>query len=217
VDESGTDALLLLSPDPYVFEQIRLALSGTGWRLLKAASPSETSALLLTAQPEISCLIAPLDVLQELPALQVPVLAVGPAALVEFADPSLFDDLLVDPWTPQELRYRVRQLIRQSRCPFPGGWLSITAQTIHANSADGDLNSFTLTHAESLILRLLCRARGAPVPRDTLAQLLGVAATSRSVDMRISRLRKKLADATASWAHPVRIVSDHAGGYSLQG
>jgi len=102
------------------------------------------------------------------------------------------EDYLRDPWTPEELALRaLAALARVSRrYRFPWGEVSFEGKDLRTPAG-----LVPLTLDESLILRMLLRSRGAPVPRPALALSTGKAAGSpgsRRLDVHVSAIRKKL-------------------------
>jgi two-component system, OmpR family, response regulator CpxR len=113
------------------------------------------------------------------------------------------DDYLSKPFNPRELVARIRAILRRTQaeaCP-PG---ERAAETLGLDDVAMDLGRRTvrragapveLTAVEFTLLELLLRAAGAVVRRDELARgALGRALLpfDRSIDVHVSRLRKKL-------------------------
>jgi two-component system, OmpR family, response regulator CpxR len=111
------------------------------------------------------------------------------------------DDYLPKPFNPRELVARIRAILRRAtadetaspqRTRIKVGDLEMDtgARTVHKNSADVELTSIEFT-----ILEALLRAAGQIVTREHIAEaVLGrkFFAYDRSVDMHVSKLRKKL-------------------------
>jgi DNA-binding response OmpR family regulator len=111
------------------------------------------------------------------------------------------DDYVPKPFDPRELVARIRAVLRRSQeIPAENGGeeslnvgdisLSLLARTATCNGV-----AVELTGAEFNMLELLLRHAGAVVTREELAQAaLGrpLSAFDRSVDVHVSRLRKKL-------------------------
>jgi two-component system response regulator CpxR len=114
------------------------------------------------------------------------------------------DDYLAKPCLPRELLARVRALLRRPPAPAaatPGETLSVGPLTIdpvhRVASIDGQV--LRLTAAEYGVLAALVRSAGRPVDKDTLTRSgLGrpLERFDRSVDVHVSRLRHKLAEAS---------------------
>jgi DNA-binding response OmpR family regulator len=112
------------------------------------------------------------------------------------------DDYLLKPFAMEELIARIRALLRR-----PGGALGLTltagnvsfdttAREVMVNDA-----SISVSRREMGVLEQLMRRNGRVVPKDVMEDKLygfGEEVTSNSVEVHISRLRKRLANANAS-------------------
>ena len=113
------------------------------------------------------------------------------------------DDYLPKPCNPRELAARLRAILRRSQTNgAPDDAIVISVNDTHLNSADRTTNhngaSLNLTSAEFNLLKILMQHAGRAVDKDTLSQEgLGrpLAAYDRSIDVHISKIRRKLADA----------------------
>lgn len=113
------------------------------------------------------------------------------------------DDYLPKPCNPRELAARLRAILRRSQTNgAPDDAIVISVNDTHLNSADRTANhngaSLNLTSAEFNLLKILMQHAGRAVDKDTLSQEgLGrpLAAYDRSIDVHISKIRRKLADA----------------------
>jgi len=119
-------------------------------------------------------------------------IAFGPPELLTGGSLTGCDDFLKEPWSPEELEWRLRKLV--TRKPpnfiFPWGSFEIRGLGIHTPSG-----SCLLCGQEQKILRLLVTNRGEPVSRDALYYGIWgkpASAKSRVVDVHVSSLRKKL-------------------------
>ena len=110
------------------------------------------------------------------------------------------DDYLVKPFEPQELVLRLRAILRR-HTPYHQN----THKTVllrfglwHYNPEfEGLIHTQTqekrsLTGVEITLLRGLSARMGQVMTRDDLAQLCGLSANPRSVDVQITRLRRKI-------------------------
>ncbi len=116
------------------------------------------------------------------------------------------DDYVPKPFEPRELVARVETLMRRSR-ETPSrrltgaGDLVLETETRRVTLKDEEIE---LTSMEFELLRILMESRGRVLTREMLLRRLrgfdggGADIYDRSVDMLISRLRKKLADDTKS-------------------
>jgi len=129
------------------------------------------------------------------------------------------DDYVPKPFEPRELVARVETLMRRSR-EVPArrlsaaGGLVLETETRRVTLRGDEVE---LTSAEFELLRLLMDSRGRVLSRETvLRRLRGTAAeiTDRSVDMLVSRLRRKLDDDSRS---PRLIKTIRGSGYQFVG
>ena len=127
------------------------------------------------------------------------------------------DDYIPKPFEPRELVARVETLMRRSRDTparrlSTAGGLLLETET-HRASLNG--NELELTSTEFELLRILMESGGRVFSREMLLRKLrGIDSDiyDRSVDMLISRLRKKLADDSRS---PRFIKTIHGTGYQF--
>jgi two-component system, OmpR family, response regulator len=125
------------------------------------------------------------------------------------------DDYVAKPFSPRELLARLRAVLRRAR-PDPGGErLSAGGVTLDvaARAAELDGQTLDLTGLEFDILLALVRRAGRVIPRATLLAEAGrddATVSDRTVDVHISRLRKKLGDDSRS---PARIRTVRGVGY----
>ena len=111
------------------------------------------------------------------------------------------DDYLPKPCNPRELAARLRAILRRAHPPQPGdSTASVTVGRTMVDptdrSASFDGTELQLTSAEFNVLRTLLSSAGTVVDKESLSQqALGrpLQAYDRSIDVHISKLRKKLA------------------------
>ena len=152
---------------------------GTGFELLKALrQQSSVPVLLLTARGEAVDRILGLEI--------------GA------------DDYLAKPFDPRELVARVRAIFRRTREAAPAGPRNEHDEVLDVGEISMSLGTRTvtcsaqpvdLTSVEFNVLELLLRNAGSVVTREQIAEVaLGrpLNAFDRSVDVHVSRLRKKL-------------------------
>ncbi|MBY0463274.1 MAG: response regulator transcription factor [Alphaproteobacteria bacterium] len=108
------------------------------------------------------------------------------------------DDYLTKPFEPLELLARLKSLIRRSSVPD-----SDSSSLIHFGDYTFDIQNgrlknkeelVFLTSTEMILLKTLAQTPGHPFSRDELAQRIGHRVSERTVDVQITRLRKKIGD-----------------------
>jgi len=130
------------------------------------------------------------------------------------------DDYLPKPCNPRELVARLRAILRRSKgsAPEPAAGVIEVGQTIvdpGNRSASHGGSPLKLTSAEFNVLQTLASRAGTVVNKETLSkEALGrsLAAYDRSVDVHVSKVRKKLAAAGGDDL----IVSVRGSGYQFR-
>jgi two-component system phosphate regulon response regulator OmpR len=125
------------------------------------------------------------------------------------------DDYLAKPFEPRELVLRIRAILRRARQTGERR-TSVSFGEYAFDLAQGRLQkngtAFTLTTGESQLLRVLAEKAGEPVTRAALAAALGVGSNERSVDVQMSRLRRKIEE---DGGKPLYIQTVRGSGYVL--
>ncbi len=116
----------------------------------------------------------------------------GPAELLPGCFLAGCDEYLKEPWSPEELEWRLRSLCKDREEAFRFSWGSFEIGSLELSSPAG---SRGLCLQEQRILRILAANAGEPVSREAL--YYGIwgrpsSGESRAVDMHIASLRKKL-------------------------
>jgi two-component system phosphate regulon response regulator OmpR len=108
------------------------------------------------------------------------------------------DDYLSKPFEPRELLLRVASILRRSPRdePAPTRELRLGAFVWDMDRTElrQDDQPVHLTQAERDLLSILAEVAGQGVPRDDLAVRTGNSANPRTVDVQVTRLRKKIED-----------------------
>lgn len=129
------------------------------------------------------------------------------------------DDYITKPFSPRELRARIRAILRRG-APTPGG------ETHRFGNYELDMARFELrrggqqveaTHTELKLLAAFLRARGRVLTRESLLEQVwgpGVYVTDRVVDNHVVALRKKIEEDGAA---PKFLVSIRGVGYRFDG
>ena len=127
------------------------------------------------------------------------------------------DDYVTKPFEPDELLARIHALVRRSR------WVSMAA-SCHLGPIEVDLlrarvtkhqRPVELTTKELMLLQYLFARRGCAISRiELLSEVWGYrSASTRTVDVHVATLRRKLED---NPAHPVYIVTVPRSGYMIR-
>ncbi len=109
------------------------------------------------------------------------------------------DDYLPKPFEPEELILRIQAILRRGYVP-----VSVEAQTEYQlgpyrwspemGELHGPDGGVKLSDMENKLLRALASRPGQPINREALAELMGIQTQSRSIDVMVVRLRRKLGD-----------------------
>ena len=123
------------------------------------------------------------------------------------------DDYLVKPFEPRELLLRIENILRRSK---PLEQAETVFGEFQFSAASGELRkgaeAIFLTSTEIKLLEILCEQIGKPISREDLSKRLN-GISERSVDVQITRLRKKL---EADPRQPKYLQSVWGQGYVLR-
>jgi two-component system phosphate regulon response regulator OmpR len=107
------------------------------------------------------------------------------------------DDYLPKPFEPKELLLRLKAILRR-RDKIPQ---AVTTFRLGKWTYDPDLNelksadeTLRLTSVESTLLENLAKHAGKVLSRDELARLCGLDGNDRTIDVQVTRLRRKIED-----------------------
>ena len=125
------------------------------------------------------------------------------------------EDYLAKPFEPKELVLRINAILRRTNTQRERAkWLGFGQYRFDAGS--GQLKRgeevVYLTSSEADMLRMLAVNAGKPVSREQLATLLPGGSNERSVDVQITRLRKKIEDREGK---PIYLQTMRGAGYLL--
>ena len=105
------------------------------------------------------------------------------------------DDYLAKPFEPRELLLRIKAILRRTGNKVAGGdkigKYDYNLDQRRLTSADNEIH---LTESENMLLSLLYGAKNETIDRYELADKMGLDASERSIDVQITRLRKKIED-----------------------
>ena len=123
------------------------------------------------------------------------------------------DDYLPKPFEPEELALRCAAILRRSHKDAPPEEVEMSGLVF--NAARGELRDgdkrIRLTDAELQLLTVLAAKAGEPVDREDLAALTS-AGMERSVDVQVTRLRRKI---EPNPREPIHIQTVRGVGYRL--
>jgi two-component system, OmpR family, phosphate regulon response regulator OmpR len=123
------------------------------------------------------------------------------------------DDYLAKPFEPEELALRCAAILRRSHKDVPPEEVEMSGLVF--NAARGELREgdkrIRLTDAELQLLSVLAANAGEPVDREDLAALTS-AGLERSVDVQVTRLRRKI---EPNPREPIHIQTVRGVGYRL--
>lgn len=123
------------------------------------------------------------------------------------------DDYLPKPFEPEELALRCAAILRRSHKDAPPEEVEMSGLVF--NAARGELREgdkrIRLTDAELQLLTVLAANAGEPVDREDLAALTS-AGMERSVDVQVTRLRRKI---EPNPREPIHIQTVRGVGYRL--
>jgi len=125
------------------------------------------------------------------------------------------EDYLSKPFEPKELVLRINAILRRTSAQRERSkWLSFGEYRFDLGSGQLRRGEATvhLTASEAELLKMLARNAPKPVARDVLAQRLPEGSSERSVDVQMSRLRKKIGD---SEGKPAYLQTIRGAGYIL--
>lgn len=128
------------------------------------------------------------------------------------------DDYLPKPFEPMELVMRLKAILRRSARQSPKA-IESNSFTIGPWHTDFDRKALVqgedflkLTDIENRLIKALCSYAGEPVSRERLADICEIEAGERTIDVQVTRLRKKL---EADTKNPRYLQTVRGKGYVL--
>lgn len=201
--------ILVVDDDNRLRELLRKYLSDNGFRVSAAADAAEARKALAAFDFDLMVLdlMMPGETGLELTASlrkerRVPILML--TAMSESVDriaglESGADDYLIKPFEPRELVLRINSILRRvNEMPQTPEPVSdrVAFGPFEFDTARGELNRgeerIRLTDAERELLTALARNAGATLSREELARLTGPGNSARTVDVQVTRLRRKI-------------------------
>lgn len=199
--------LLVVDDDARLRDLIRRFLSQQGWRVSTAQNAQDARDILsfLTCDLLIVDIMMPgengLELTRSI-AGKTPILLLS--AMGESTDritglENGADDYLPKPFEPRELALRCQAILKRTQTPraHNQNWLSFgpfrfDPQRGQLWTTEGGDHFVHLTESETALLRTLARNPDHPVSREDLAQATGADSASRTVDVQMTRLRRKI-------------------------
>lgn len=130
------------------------------------------------------------------------------------------DDYLAKPFEPRELVLRLQALLRRAeQRRTPPAVETVTLGPMRFDLGRGELlresgERIRLTEAEVVLLRALAARDGDPVDREALARELGGDVNARTIDVHVTRLRRKI---EPDPRFPRYLLTSRGAGYRLVG
>lgn len=221
--EDGAPHILIVDDDDRIRTLLKRFLSENGYRTSAAADGGAARDLLTAVDFDLLIVdvmmpgLSGFELTERVRAASdVPILLLTARGLAEDRIEGLergADDYLSKPFEPRELLLRVASLLRRSRTAGAGQPLTFGACAF--SPGRGELRRHDkvvkLTTGELALLRALAQKPGQPISRSTLAEQTS-AALERSVDVQVTRLRKKIEDDPRT---PIYLQTVRGVGYVL--
>ena len=125
------------------------------------------------------------------------------------------DDYLPKPFEPEELALRIGSILKRAAPEAPIEELKLAGMIFHVGKGElrKDGRLVRLTESETQLLSILAQRAGAAISRHELA-MLTAAGVERSVDVQVTRLRRKI---ERDPREPVHLQTVRGVGYRLTG
>lgn len=128
------------------------------------------------------------------------------------------EDYLTKPFEPKELLLRIQAILRRTIIHEERAVSDSVVQfgdfifNLATSQLSKGVELINITSGEAAILKLLAENAGSPVSRDALSKAMPSVASERSIDVQMSRLRKKLQENDSK---PVHLQTVRGAGYVL--
>lgn len=125
------------------------------------------------------------------------------------------DDYLPKPFEPEELALRIGSILKRAAPEAPVEEIKLSGMIFHVGKGElrKDGRLVRLTESETQLLSILAARAGAAISRHELA-VLTAAGVERSVDVQVTRLRRKI---ERDPREPVHLQTVRGVGYRLTG
>ncbi|MFO0995587.1 MAG: response regulator transcription factor [Alphaproteobacteria bacterium] len=198
--------ILVVDDDKRLRELLRRFLAENGFRVTAAADAAEARAKIdnLAFDLIVLDLMMPgesgLSLTQSLRKTStVPILMLTAMGETDHRIAGLesgADDYLAKPFEPRELVLRMRTILRRVPPPAAAPPPAISLGAYRFDLAREELSNgeriVRLSSGEQRLLRILAERPGTPHSREQLYEQMGSAARGRSIDVQITRLRRKI-------------------------
>ncbi len=223
IDEDAAH-ILVVDDDDRIRSLLKRYMTDHGYRASTAADGEEARALLGGVEFDLLILdvmmpgLSGFDLTEKIRAASnVPIILLTARGLpderVEGFERGA-DDYLAKPFEPRELLLRVAALLRRSQ-PRAQNQEVLTFGEATFSPGRGELRRgedlIKLTSSELALLRALARKPGEAISREALAEQTSTA-MERSVDVQVTRLRKKIEDDPRT---PIYLQTVRGVGYAL--
>jgi len=216
--------ILVVDDDYRIRALLKRYLAENGFRASLAADAEEARAILGSVDFDLLVLdvmmpgMSGLELAEKVRATSdVPILQLTARGLPEDRIAGLergADDYLAKPFEPRELILRIQALLRRARPPARDKQVLTFGECTFAPGR-GELRRnddlVKLASGELALLRALARKPGAAISRADLAEQIS-AVMERSVDVQVTRLRKKIEDDPRT---PIYLQTIRGVGYAL--
>ena len=202
----ATSDLLVIDDDRRLRELLQKYLEENGYQVFGASS-AEEARLKLPQNPHLIVLDLMMPNESGLEFLkwlrhdfksEIPVLMLTAMGEVDHRIEGLeagADDYLAKPFEPRELLLRIRNLLqRHFKIPYSGSIIRLGLLTYDSTRSMLKCGEepVHLTSLEIALMNIFAQQPGIPISREKLAELSGVSLSPRTVDVQITRLRKKI-------------------------
>ncbi len=198
--------ILVVDDDTRLRDLLRKYLSDNGFRVTTAADAEEARRHLAAMAFDLIVLDRMMpgeDGIDLARALRrsddVPILMLTAMGEVEARIDGLeagADDYLAKPFEPRELVLRIRTVLRRAAPAAPAAQAPIRLGTARFDPTRGLLlrgeRTVRLTSTEQSLLSVLAHNAGRVMSREKLSRLCGIAGGERTIDVQVTRLRRKI-------------------------
>jgi two-component system phosphate regulon response regulator OmpR len=217
--------ILVVEDDERLRDRLARYLAGEGFRVTTATDAADARAMLRAIDPDLMVLdvMMPgedgLSLLKGLRAeIDTPVIMLTargqPSERIEGLKLGA-DDYLPKPFEPEELALRIGSILKRAAPEAPVEEIRLSGMIFHVGKGElrKDGRMVRLTESETQLLSILAGRAGAAISRQELA-VLTAAGVERSVDVQVTRLRRKI---ERDPREPVHLQTVRGVGYRLTG